>query len=364
LLGLQNSEDSNYNRAFPIESQFAQHYTRLTTEISLMPSFKTFRGSESGKITEGQHQQELGPKDVLIETTHSGLCGTDVHYKHADIALGHEGVGIVKEIGSAVRLFKVGDRAGWGYLNNSCGHCKQCLTGMETFCAEREIYGDHNHHQGSLGSHVIWDEDFIFNIPDSMSSEDAAPLMCGGATVFNTLKLYNARPSDKVGIIGIGGLGHLAIQYAAKMGCEVVVFSGTANKKEEAEKLGATEFVITRGVSELKVSKKIDHLLVTTASPPDWELYIPALAPSASIYPLTVDNGNISFPYMPLIQNGFKIQGSMVAARQIHREMLEFSALHGIKPIKEMFPLSEEGIEEAFQKLEAGKMRYRAVLVV
>jgi len=327
-----------------------------------MGAYKTFRGSENGKIQEGSFQKDLDLSDVLIEITHSGLCGTDVHYKNADIALGHEGVGIVKEVGSHVRLFKPGDRVGWGYINHSCGHCKYCLTGMETFCAEREIYGEHNFHQGSMGSHVIWEENFIFHIPEAISSEHAAPLMCGGATVFNALKMYNARPTDRIGIIGVGGLGHLAIQYAAKMGCEAVVFSGTTSKKEEAEKLGATEFVATKGASKLELEKKIDHLLVTSASPPDWDLYIPVLAPQATIYPLTVDSGNISFPYMPLIQSGFKIQGSMVAARQIHREMLEFSALHGIKPITQSFPLSSDGIEQAFKTLEGGKMRYRAVL--
>jgi D-arabinose 1-dehydrogenase-like Zn-dependent alcohol dehydrogenase len=328
-----------------------------------MPEFKVFRGSESGEIKEGMAKKELGANQVLIEITHSGVCGTDLHFRSFDMVLGHEGVGIVQETGPNAHLFKPGDRVGWGYIHHSCGHCKYCLTGFETFCPERKMYGEANLQQGSMGSHAIWDENYIFAIPDGLTCEDAAPLQCGGATVFNTLKLYNARPSDRVGIIGVGGLGHLAIQFASKMGCEVVVFSGTESKKEEAEKLGASEFYATKGVKTFEIGKKINHLLVTTASPPDWNLYIPVLAPEATIYPLTVDSGNLEFPYMPLIQNGLKIQGSMVAARQIHREMLDFAAHHGIKPITQTFPMSKEGVEEAFNILEAGKMRYRGVLV-
>jgi D-arabinose 1-dehydrogenase-like Zn-dependent alcohol dehydrogenase len=329
-----------------------------------MPEFKTFRGSESGEIKEGSTKKELGPNDVLIEITHSGLCGTDLHYKSNDMALGHEGVGIVRQMGANAHLFKFGDRVGWGYVHHSCGHCKYCLTGFETFCPEREIYGEANLQQGSIGSHAIWDENYIFAVPENMKSEHAAPLMCGGATVFNSLKLYNVRPTDRVGIIGVGGLGHLAIQFASKMGCKVVVFSGTDSKRDEATKLGASEFYATKGVKELKVAKQIDHLLVTTASQPDWNLYTPVLAPEATIYPLTVDSGNLEFPYMPLIMNGWRLQGSMVAARQIHKEMLEFAVHHGIKPITQTFPMSKEGVEEAFKILEDGKMRYRGVLVV
>ncbi|KIW04055.1 uncharacterized protein PV09_04873 [Verruconis gallopava] len=328
-----------------------------------MPEFKTYRGSASGEIKESTSTAELGPTQVLVQITHSGLCGTDIHYKHSDIALGHEGVGVIKQTGSNARLFKVGDRVGWGYVHNSCGNCKWCLTGWDTLCPERKLYGTDDLHQGSMGSHAIWDEKYVFAIPDSISSENAAPLMCGGATVFNSLKVYNVRPTDCVGVIGVGGLGHLAIQFASKMGCKVVVFSSSEDKKAEAMKLGASEFVVTKGVKNLTVSTKIDHLLVTTSSPPDWQQLIPVLAPGATIYPLTVDAGDLRFPYMGLIANAFRIQGSLVAARQIHKEMLEFAAQHGIKPITQTFPLNKEGISQAFETLESGKMRYRGVLV-
>lgn len=225
------------------------------------------------------------------------------------------------------------------------------------------MYGYANLDQGSFSSHAIWKEDYIFKIPASIPREFAAPLMCGGATVFNTLQSFHARSTDRVGIIGVGGLGHLAIQFASKMGCEVVVFSQTDSKKEEAFKLGATEFVATKGVKELQVSGPIDHLLVTTSVQPDWTQFLPIMAPGGAIYPLTVSADDLSIPYMPILAGELKIQGSLVAARQVHRDMLAFAAHHQIRPIIEQFPMTVEGIEESMKKLEDGKMRYRGVVV-
>jgi D-arabinose 1-dehydrogenase-like Zn-dependent alcohol dehydrogenase len=268
-----------------------------------------------------------------------------------------------QDIGSSVKSFKKGDSVGWGYQHDSCRSCKQCLTGHETLCPERQMYGSADLDQGSFATHAIWKEDFIYRIPDSIPREYAAPLQCGGATVFNVFHSFNVKSSDRVGIIGVGGLGHLAIQFGAKMGCEVVVFSSTDSKKDEAMKLGATEFVATKGVEKLEIGKPIDHLIVTTSFQPDWKQFLPVMAPSGSIYPLSVSNDDFSIPYMPVLISELKIQGSLVAAREVHREMLRFAALHQIRPIIEQFPMTVDGITEAMKKLEDGGMRYRGVLV-
>jgi len=170
---------------------------------------------------------------------------------------------------------------------------------------------------------------------------------------------------ERVGILGVGGLGHLAIQFAAKMGCEVVVFSGSDSKKEEALKLGATEFYATKGLKELKLEagRGIDRLLITSSVQVDWSIYLPVLNPRATVYPLSVSEDNLSVPYMPLLVNGLRVQGSVVGSRQTHRDMIEFAAAQGIKPITMTFPMTKDGIEEAFQTLNDGKMRYRGVLV-
>lgn len=196
-----------------------------------------------------------------------------------------------------------------------------------------------------------------------MKSSHAAPLMCGGSTVFNALRLHGVSSTDRVGIIGIGGLGHLAIQFASKMGCEVVVFSSTEEKRKEAESLGATEFYATKGATTLSIGRQIDHLLVTSNTLPDWDLYLPTLAPGAAIYPLTVSGDKIAIPAMAIIMGNLKVLGTMIAARQVHREMLDFAALHNIVPKIEEFPLTAEGATAAMDKLVAGKVRYRGVLV-
>jgi D-arabinose 1-dehydrogenase-like Zn-dependent alcohol dehydrogenase len=224
------------------------------------------------------------------------------------------------------------------------------------------MYGLANLDQGSFASHAVWRESFLFKIPDAMTDADAAPLMCGGATVFNALHTYGIKPTDRVGVVGVGGLGHLAIQFAAKMGCDVVVFSGSDSKKDEALKLGATEFVSMKGKTELDIGRKLNALLVTTSFNPDWKIMLPVMAPTSIIFPLTVTDSNFEIPQMGLIAGGITVQGSVVAARAVHRHMLEFAALHGIKPILMEFPMTEEGIEEAMSTLRDGNMRYRGVL--
>ncbi|KAH7912812.1 chaperonin 10-like protein [Hygrophoropsis aurantiaca] len=323
-----------------------------------------YKGSPNGKIVKSiTHKDTLGNDEVLLKITHAGLCGTDEHYKTEDMVLGHEGTGVVQQVGSQVTTFKAGDRAGWGYLHDACMHCDECLNGNEIFCPERHMYGLAEKDEGAFGSHAIWKADFLFHIPDAIESASAAPLMCAGATVFNAMHGHGLRPTDRVGIVGIGGLGHLGIQFAAKMGCEVVVFSGTDSKKEEAKSLGASEFYATKGVDKLEIGRPISHLFVTTSVPPQWELYLPVLAPNATVYPLTVSEGDFSIPYMALIQKGLRIQGSICPSRGTHVKMLRFAAFHGIKPITQTFPMSVEGIEEAMSKLAKGQLRYRAVLV-
>ena len=174
--------------------------------------------------------------------------------------LGHEGAGVVHEFGLEVDTLKKGDNIGFGYFLSSCGNCPQCRTGKETFCPQRVMYGMGGFHIRPFASHAVWKESYLFNIPENIADEYAAPLQCGGATVFNALEIYDIRPTDRV-----GGLGQLAIQFAAKMGCEVVVFSGTDSKKEEVMKLGAQEFYAIKGVIDLSHTRKpINRLLVTT----------------------------------------------------------------------------------------------------
>ncbi|KAI1125672.1 GroES-like protein [Nemania abortiva] len=329
-----------------------------------MPTFTVFKGNESGvpKKETSTRPDELTGDQVFVRITASGVCGTDLHHKHMHMGLGHEGVGVVEKTGPDVKTLKPGDRIGWGYNHSFCGHCEQCLSGNDVYCAEHALYGEADLDQGSFGSHAVWREIALFKIPDSMTDIDAAPLQCAGATVFSALHSYKTQPTETVGIMGVGGLGHLAIQFAAKMGCRVVVISGSESKKDEAMKLGAHEFIATRGKTELKVEKPIDKLLVTTSFQPNWAQLLPILAPRATVFPISVAAGNFEIPYMPMLMNGITVQGSLVASRLVHERMLQFAALHQIKAVIEVFDMTEEGIRDAMEKLDQGKVHFRAVL--
>ncbi|CAI6339138.1 unnamed protein product [Periconia digitata] len=247
---------------------FRPLFSKSSFQLFPMPTFTVYKGQKDGiprKSTTTKPDELTGDK-VLMSVSASGICGTDLHFRTEDIVLGHEGVGVVQAIGPEVKHLKIGDRVGWGYETNSCGHCLECIQGFETFCPEREMYSSANLDQGSFATHAIWREAFLHLIPESMSDEAAAPLQCGGATTFTALN--GVKPTDTVGIMGVGGLGHIPIQFASKMGCKVIVLSGTDSKKVQALKLGAHEFAATKGkdVNSIAVSHPINRLLVTTSA--------------------------------------------------------------------------------------------------
>jgi D-arabinose 1-dehydrogenase-like Zn-dependent alcohol dehydrogenase len=216
---------------------------------------------------------ELKPHDILVRLTHSGVCHTDSTYCEgkSPAALGHEGVGIVEEIGSLVTQVKKGDRVGGGFHRGSCGHCKYCLSGKDILCYDRVIFGDADLDNGTFSQYYIAKESYLHPIPEDMPSEIAAPLQCAGATVYSALKA-TVTPEKRVGIIGIGGLGHLAIQYAAKMGAHTVVYSTSADKEAEARSFGAKEFYLVSEMYE-KQEKPIDVFVIAGTRYPDWEKY-------------------------------------------------------------------------------------------
>lgn len=234
-----------------------------------------------------------------------------------------------------------------------------------SFCPNgKKEYGQGEADQGSFGTGAVWKEQYLFKVPEELASDAAAPLMCAGITVFTPFVRHGIKPTDVVGVVGIGGLGHLAIQFAAKMGCEVVAISGSEEKRDEAKELGAHQFLATKGAEALKLPRKINHLLITTSKMPDWEQYDPILAPTASIYPLTITDFNtkLEIPFMNFLLSNRKFVGSTTPPKSVYQQMLRFAALHNIKPIIERFPMTREGVIESLKKLEEGKMRYRGVL--
>ncbi|KAK1574782.1 NADP-dependent alcohol dehydrogenase [Colletotrichum navitas] len=328
--------------------------------------FTVFKGSPSGDIVQATGHRDPGPTEVIIKISHCGVRFTDEHYRHADKGLGHEGVGTIIEVGSAVHEtsdFRVGDRVGMGWYYKFCGHCRACLTGRQTQCAAKASFANSNADQGGFGTAVAWDVSALFKLPENLGSEYAGPLMCSGATVWRPLYDSGAKAGDRVGVIGVGGLGHLAIQFASKMGMEVVVFSSTESKKQDALEFGASEFHVTTGVTKFDGIAKLDFLLLTANDVPDISIYLPILASGAQLFPLTASSKTLPLSPFSFISGELRVIGCNVAPPASLRAMLEFAAKHDIKPQIEKFPLTQAGITSAMVKLRNGKMRYRGVLV-
>lgn len=260
----------------------------------------------------------------------------------------------------------------------------------DQYCDFKEAYGFNNLDIGTFASHVVWHESMVIKLPPGLEPEYAAPLMCGGAAVWGAMTSYDLKPGDRVGIAGVGGLGHMAIQFASALGCDVVVLSTNESKRNEAMALGAKEFHLIDDAIREKI-KRLHHLYWCGNSHPDFFKYVlfytfplyiletqaskrhewkliadrvlPLIAPGGSIYPLTVSLDPCLVNIQQLVSNGIRIQGSSVASRRSIRRLLDFVVLHGIRPITMSFPLNKDGIQRAFQVLEEGRMRYRAVLV-
>ncbi|HXS75486.1 MAG TPA: NAD(P)-dependent alcohol dehydrogenase [Terracidiphilus sp.] len=309
---------------------------------------------------------ELGAQEVEIGITHCGICHSDLHLISNDWGIsqypfipGHEVIGTVSAVGSQVRSLKLGQRVGLGWQSNSCGECEWCSRGLENLCAWQEATCVRRH--GGYASHVRANSRFVSPIPDALPSEQAAPLLCGGITVYSPLKNHGVNPSSRVGIIGIGGLGHLAIQFAKVFGAEVVAFSTSTSKEEEARSLGAHHFVNSRESKAMKdVMGSLDFILNTANADQDWNVYIHALRPTGTLCFVGVPPSPVSVQAFPLIGGIRTITGSPIGSPQRIREMLDVAARHAVKATTEEFAMARAN--EAIDKVKKNKVRYRAVL--
>ncbi|KAI9649123.1 hypothetical protein NHQ30_001690 [Ciborinia camelliae] len=332
-----------------------------------MVSTTVFKGSPNGQIIQSSIPREpLKNSQVLVKIHKAGFCGTDLHYTKQDMVLGHEGAGVVEELGPGVRFLKVGDRVGFGWVHDSCGKCSNCISGDNCHClTTTHCFGVSELDQGGFSTHAIWKENFLYPVPDSMSLSTAAPLMCAGIAVWAPLVRYGLKTTDRVGVVGIGALGHLAIQFASKMGCDVVAFSGSEDKREEALALGAKEFVVTKGDEPIDLKgPKINHLLVTGSRLPSWGKYIEIMSHFGTIYPQTVQSGDMSFPFLQWFTKDLAFRAVTGASRLEYQQMLEFAIRHDVKPMIEKFPFSLEGVRGAEKAMREGTVRYKVVLDV
>jgi len=309
---------------------------------------------------------ELGIQEVEIGITHCGICHSDLHLISNDWGMsqypfipGHEIIGSVTAVGPQVRSLKTGQRVGLGWQSNSCGVCEWCTRGLENLCPSSEATCVHRH--GGYASRVRANSRFVVPIPDALPSEQAAPLLCGGITVYNPMRDNGINPTSRVGVVGIGGLGHLAIQFARVFGAEVTAFSTSATKEEEARALGAHHFVNTRESKAMKeVAGTHDFILTTANADQDWGVYIQSLRPTGTLCFVGVPPSPVSVQAFPLIAGIRSITGSPIGSPHRIREMLDVAARHSVKATTESFPMAKAN--EAIEKVKKNKVRYRAVL--
>lgn len=309
---------------------------------------------------------ELKPNEVEIAISHCGICRSDIHLIDNDWGIsqypfipGHEIVGKITDIGSAVLGLNAGDRVGVGWQAGSCGHCEWCLRGEENLCADSQ--GTCVHRNGGYAERVRVNARFVVALPDGLESERTAPLLCAGITVYNPLRSYGTNPSSRVGVIGIGGLGHLALQFAHIFGAEVTAFSASPAKEGEARSLGAHHFVNTRESKTLKnLGGCFDLILSTINNDQDWNAYVAALRPTGTLCFLGVPPAPPSLAIAPLVMGQKAIAGSPIGSPRMLAEMLDVAARHKVQAMTELFPMSK--VNDALNKVRKNHARYRAVL--
>jgi uncharacterized zinc-type alcohol dehydrogenase-like protein len=312
--------------------------------------------------------RELGDFDVEVAITHCGICYSDVHMIDNDLGMtpypfvpGHEIVGNITDLGSKVATLKKGDRVGIGWQAKSCNSCEWCLRGEENLCLEVFQSGTWGNPHGGFAESIIVDCRFAFPIPEKLESEDVGPLMCGGITVYAPLVNYNIKASMKVGVIGIGGLGHLALKFARAFGCEVTAFSSSPDKEEEARSFGAHHFVVSNDTDQIqKIARSLDMILCTIHGDLDWNTYLITLRPNGKLCFVGLPAGDICIQAPSLVFGQLSICGSLIGSPPTIIEMLEFAARHDIKAKIDVMPMSE--VNQAIAKLKDNKARYRIVL--
>ena len=321
----------------------------------------------AGKLQPFEYEPgDLATGQVEIDVLSCGICHSDLSMLENDwemaafpLVPGHEVVGKVAAVGDGVINVAVGDTVGLGWYSGSCLGCHQCMSGDHNLCAgvEGTIVGRH----GGFGDTVRCQAEWAIPLPDGVDLAKAGPLFCGGITVFNPIVQFDVRPTDRVGVIGIGGLGHLAVQFLSKWGCDVTAFTSTDAKADEAHQLGAHRVVNSRDPGQLEaVAGSFDFILSTVNVDLDWASFLAALGPRGRLHSVGAVPSPIPVPAFGIIPGQKSVSGSPLGSPATVATMLEFCARHGIEAVTEHFPMSE--VNEAMDHLRSGNARYRIVL--
>ena len=319
------------------------------------------------------------PNDVAIEIRFAGICHSDLHIVKNDlgntrypIVPGHEIAGIVKAVGADVTRFKVGDRVGVGCMVDSCRTCTSCRAGEEQYCVPGfdQTYGWPDRHatasgeaitQGGYSDRIVVDQNYVLSIPDSIPLDAAAPLLCAGITTYSPLRHWKVGPGSKVAVVGLGGLGHMAVKQAAAMGAEVTVLSTSDRKKADAERMGAKHFLINSDKDAMRAAAESFDLIINTVSAThEIAGHLQLLAHDGTMVMLGLTTEALPVFAMPLLWRRRSVAGSLIGGIRETQEMLDFCAEHGIASDIEV--IAPDQINEAYARLEKSDVRYRFVI--
>jgi uncharacterized zinc-type alcohol dehydrogenase-like protein len=321
-------------------------------------------------------RRDLGPHDVLIEIKYCGICHSDIHYVrgewdaenvHYPVAPGHEIAGIVAAVGSAVTKHAVGDRVGVGCMVDSCGECANCRKGEEQYCLKGNTltYGSIDKEgrptQGGYSTRIVVTEDFVLKIPEGIDLDVAAPLLCAGITTYSPLRHWGAGPGKKVAIVGLGGLGHMAVKLAHAMGAEVTVLSQSLKKREDGLRLGADHYYATGDPDTFETLAGSFDLIVNTVSAKiDLDAYLSLLALDGTLVNVGAPAEPLSLTVFSLIMGRHSFAGSLIGGIRETQEMLDFCGEHHLGAEIEVIPADK--INKAYERVLASDVRYRFVI--
>jgi uncharacterized zinc-type alcohol dehydrogenase-like protein len=322
-------------------------------------------------------RREPGPYDVLIDIKFCGVCHSDIHQARDEwggaifpMVPGHEIAGVVSRVGDKVSKFKVGDHVGVGCIVDSCGKCDSCKEGLEQYC-ENGMVGTYNSKEldgktptyGGYSKQVVVKESFVLRIPDNLPLDAAAPLLCAGITTYSPLRHWHAEKGKKVAVVGLGGLGHMAVKLAHAMGAEVSVFSQTLSKKDDGIKFGAKEYYATSDASTFQKTAKQFHLMINTVSSgADMTNYLNTLKRDGTMVLVGAPPEPLPVPAFSLIPTRRSFAGSMIGGIKETQEMLDFCGKHNIAATIEVIPMTK--INEAYERMLKGDVRFRFVIDV
>ncbi len=321
-------------------------------------------------------RREVGPKDVLIEIKYAGICHSDIHSARGEwgereypLVPGHEIVGVIAEVGAEVKKFAKGDTVGVGCMVNSCGECEYCQMGEEQHCANGSVgtyasedkYGNGERTQGGYSTHIVVTENFVLNIPAGMDLATAAPLLCAGITTYSPLRHWNAGPGKNVAVVGMGGLGHMAVKLAHAMGAEVTVLSQTLSKKDDGLKFGADHYYATSHEATFeKLERTFDLIINTVSAKFDINAYLGLLKADGTLVLVGAPSEALEVKAFSLIPGRKSFAGSNIGGIAETQEMLDFCAEHGLAAEIELITADE--IDGAYDRVVKSDVRYRFVI--